>query len=367
MDNRYKVKLFSLILIIFSCLPVDIRCLCNDTLVLTHVIFRHGDRTPSKGGLWKSNEYYNETFYAPYGYGQLTNQGKLKAFQLGQLLRQRYNRLLGTTWSTKVCESWTTDYDRTKMSLSLVLGGLFPPDKAVRWNKEILWQAIPYSYLPVEQDKELSSWACPTVVPLIYSIPDNMKKLKSYDQMLETLNNNTGEDFDYISALDVYFGLKTQEEMGFPLDHWTKAVYPEPLRTYIVDFYFIETSTKELKRILIGYILKKIISDTIKKIDGTLEPLERKMFLYSGHEVNVGTMLAALKYNLTEVPPYGAHVTFEVHKIQGIYGIKMFYDDLLEKREFALDGCETFCSINDFVRLTTDIMPQGDQECYGTQ
>ncbi|XP_066157246.1 venom acid phosphatase Acph-1-like [Euwallacea fornicatus] len=359
--------LLSLIILLLQCFEASALS-CANTLVLSHVIFRHGDRTPSEAGLWPSNPYYNENNYDPYGYSQLTNEGKMREYRLGTNLRQRYSELLNETWNVKVYEAWSTDYDRTKMSLQLLLGGLFPPDEQVKWNENILWQPIPYKYSPIEQDKELSSWACPTTVPLIYADASNMARLQSYDGLIKTLQENTGKDVDYITALDLYFGMRIQEELGFPLENWTKAIYPEPLKTYTVDFYYIETSTKELKTVIAGYILKKIVSDTLNKINGNLNPPERKIFLYSGHEVNVATILTALQlYKLTDPPPYASYLSFEIHKLNGVYGVMMYYEDYTGKQPhlLTLPGCKTFCPIDNFLTLVTDIMPKSDAECYG--
>ncbi|KAL1488488.1 hypothetical protein ABEB36_014955 [Hypothenemus hampei] len=360
---------FIIVLQIFSSVRSE-KNVANNTLVLAHVIFRHGDGTPSQSALYKSNKFYNESFYDPYGYGQLTNKGKLKEYNLGVTLRKRYATFLNSSWNVKVCEAWSTDYDRTKMSLSLVLGGLFPAEDPLLWNPEVPWQPIPYNYLPVAQDKELSSWACPTTLPLIYSDAANMEKLKSYDGLINTLRDNTGEDVDYISALDLFLGMYIQKEMGFPLDNWTSTIFPEPFKSYFVDFYYIETSTKELKTVLAGYILKKIITNSLNKINGSLVPPERKIFLYSGHEVNAATVITSLNlYNLVDFPTYASYLIFEVHNIDGIYGIMIYYEDNTSDTPHALTlpGCKTFCPLEDFIKLTQDIIPTSDVECYGNQ
>lgn len=337
------------------------QCHGNNTLLQVHVIFRHGDRTPSKAGLWPGNPYYNETFYAPFGYGQLTNQGKQAAFRLGAALRKRYNHLLGPVWTPPVAEAWTTDVDRTKMSLALVLGGLFPPTAPVAWHPHIPWQPVPFNYHPLELDRELQSWACPATAPLIYAHPDNMARLRSYDWLIRELSAHTGRDLDYISALDLFFGMEIQEQLGLPLDNWTRAVFPEPLRSYVVEFYYLETSTVELKRVLAGYLVKKLLADAA----AAAAP---KIVLYSGHEVNVATLLAALGvYQLKAPPPYAAYVAFELRRIEGVYGVRMFYEDYEGRRPhpLTLPGCQRFCPLQDFVRLTAPIIPQSDQECLG--
>lgn len=78
----------------------------------------------------------------------------------------------------------------------------------------------------------------------------------------------------------------------------------------------------ELFIILLGPLVKKIIHDSKMKINGTL-PKERKMFIYSGHEYNIAHTLRALNTFEPHVPPYGAHILFELHKIDGQYGFKV--------------------------------------------
>lgn len=70
--------------------------------------------------------------------------------------------------------------------------------------------------------------------------------------------------------------------------------------------------------------MKKIVSDTEHKINNTLIPQQRKMFLYSGHENNIVSMLELFNLrNKDGVPPYGAQVIIELHKVNGTHGIKV--------------------------------------------
>lgn len=36
--------------------------------------------------------------------------------------------------------------------MSLLLAGLWPPAPLQQWNTELLWQPIPYNYVPYEND-----------------------------------------------------------------------------------------------------------------------------------------------------------------------------------------------------------------------
>ncbi|KAG5868545.1 hypothetical protein JTB14_035866 [Gonioctena quinquepunctata] len=125
----------------------------ENSLELIHVIFRHGDRTPDKSVIYKNDPHINQTYY-PFGYGQLTNIGKRKEYLIGKALRKRYHQFLGDFTLDSV-DPRSTDYNRTKMSLQLVLASLFPPRGKTVWEKNLNWQPVPFNYWPVGEDHVL--------------------------------------------------------------------------------------------------------------------------------------------------------------------------------------------------------------------
>ncbi|XP_054015886.1 venom acid phosphatase Acph-1-like, partial [Hylaeus anthracinus] len=127
-----------------------------------NVIFRHGDRTPDTGTneMYPNDPYLNSAFY-PLGRGQLSNEGKRREYQLGKVLRERYPRFLGDIYTPESVWGMSSDYDRTKMSLQLVLAGLFPPNKEQKWNPQLNWQPIPTRYLQRPEDNIFLADECP--------------------------------------------------------------------------------------------------------------------------------------------------------------------------------------------------------------
>ncbi|XP_076257639.1 venom acid phosphatase Acph-1-like [Rhynchophorus ferrugineus] len=342
--------------------------LAASTLQLVHVLFRHGDRNPDSGSLWPSNPFYNESFYRE-GYGQLTNAGKRTEYRLGQLLRLRYNSFLGSEWNINTLDVRTTDYNRTKMSVELVLAGLYPPRGQDVWTPFLNWQPIPYNYFPSSEDKELFSLgACNTFVEMYKvlneeNIADYIQS--RYSELFDILYQKTGVTGSLWNCYALYFGLLVQEQLGFPLQEWTKAIYPEPIHSAAVDNYYILTNNTILRQITAGYLLRKILNDSASKINGTLSPSSRKVFLYSAHEINVATFLLSLEaYKITDVPPYGSHVLVELHKIRGVYGFRLFYGNYerILPIPLKLPNCNYFCPFDDFVAQVQEIIPD-DAAC----
>lgn len=72
---------------------------------------------------------------------------------MGRLLRIRYSEYLSEIYVPYLLEARSSNFDRTKASLFLVLAGLFPPIKEQIWNNEINWQPIPTIYEELSNDK----------------------------------------------------------------------------------------------------------------------------------------------------------------------------------------------------------------------
>ena len=67
-----------------------------------------------------------------------------------------------------------------------------------------------------------------------------------------------------------------------------------------------------------------MLADTKAKIDGTLKPPQRKLFLYAAHEMTLATILLSMEaLKLSTIPTYASYIVFEVHEIDEIHGIKV--------------------------------------------
>ncbi|KAJ8931200.1 hypothetical protein NQ314_015923 [Rhamnusium bicolor] len=264
------------------CFLVEIRSQSlNETLVLVHTIFRHGDRNPDLLNLYSSNPYYDESNYAPFGYGQLTNA---------------------------------------------MLAGLFPPTKDLMWLEGLNWQPISFNYVERQYDKELFCYGCPnwdTNLDAYLKSADGQDFTNKYEETFKYISENTGENItDIIQVYYMYFGFLIQEELNFTLPEWTKAVYPYPMRNITTDYYALMFSTKNLKIMSAGYLLKKIIIDTQNRINGSFP--QRKMYIYCAHENNIASVLKIFNlWNDEEIAVYGSYILIELHYINGTYGIKV--------------------------------------------
>ena len=67
-----------------------------------------------------------------------------RAYKLGKILREKFNKFLGE-YKPEEVYAFSTDFDRTKISLRMVLSGLYPHPN---WSDYIHWSHIPTYYEP---------------------------------------------------------------------------------------------------------------------------------------------------------------------------------------------------------------------------
>ncbi|RWS23427.1 lysosomal acid phosphatase-like protein 3 [Leptotrombidium deliense] len=110
-------------------------------------IHRHADRTPLQ--LYPNDPFKNITFW-PQGFGQLSNNGKARMFNLGVHLRNEYKSFLANNPIEVYARS--SQADRCINSVQLLLAGLYPPKNEFIWNAHFNWQPIAVYSKPINED-----------------------------------------------------------------------------------------------------------------------------------------------------------------------------------------------------------------------
>ncbi|KAK9505300.1 hypothetical protein O3M35_009388 [Rhynocoris fuscipes] len=331
----------------------------HGTLKLVNIIFRHGQRTPAS--TYPLDPHINDTF-SPYGWGQLTNEGKRQQYEQGKWLRERYDHFLGSKYSGNILEAMTTDVDRTKMSCALMFAGLFPPVGDQIWNENLLWQPIPTSHQKLSEDKLLLVRGCPRFAEALNDVlkSDEVKKeLDSQQEIYKYLSEHSGMEVkDPWGVEDIYSTLKAEEELNLTLPEWTKKYYPQPMRDITEYSFLLNVWNTELKRIKGGPLLKKILKDMHDKTEGKLHE-ERKLYVYAGHDSTIANLLSALNVWDKQIPVYNIMAIIELHQVDDNYGVKIFLRNNTETlHELKVPGCEgDHCPLTKLTELTADVIP----------
>ncbi|EFN60591.1 Lysosomal acid phosphatase [Camponotus floridanus] len=323
-------------------------------LKLVNVVFRHGDRTPDNNGreMFPKDPYINYSFY-PTGLGQLTIEGKRREHRLGQILRFRYNDFLGSLYKPKLVVARSSDFERTKMSLQLVLAGLFPPISVQRWNSHLNWQPIPTSYMQRVDDNLILTDECPQYLNeynRVLILPEVQAKIYQFNDLMSNLTKLTGKKMQ--TLFDLYFLYHTfvaESSLGLPLAEWAYDYFPYgPLFDAIVAQYDISPLIRAMTDNMIA--AQNMNSDT-------------KIYLYSGHETNIASLLQAFGVYEPHVPEYSSAIIMELQEINQEFYVKLLYYQGIPPtiKELQIPGCDVLCPFDKYLDLIEDLIPSDDE------
>ncbi|CAL1677643.1 unnamed protein product [Lasius platythorax] len=340
-------------------------------LKLVNVVFRHGDRTPEDNGLemFPNDPYVNYSFF-PTGHGKLTNEGKKREYELGQALRSRYKDFLGDLYLPKLVVAHSSDYDRTKMSLQLVLAALFPPtDIRQRWNADLNWQPIPATYVPRVDDNFFMGNECPQFLDEYNRILNLPEIKKEVSQLLKDITSKlselTGKKIE--TALDLYYLYQTfvsESYLNPTLPKWAYDYFrllDGPLFDGTVLIYNIISFTPLIRRLFTGPIIRAILDNMIAAKNPN--PPDTKIYLYSGHDSNIASLLQVFGLYEPHAPKYSSAIIMELQELNQEYYVKLFYYQGIPPtiKELQISGCDVLCPFDKYLDLIEDLIPSDDE------
>ncbi|KAK2578622.1 hypothetical protein KPH14_010759 [Odynerus spinipes] len=340
----------------------------EDTLRLVTVVMRHGERAPQD--TYPNDPYINETM-EPYGWGQLTNVGRINQYNQGDYLRQRYDKFLGPIYNPDIFHLQCTSVDRTKMSAMLEAAGLWKPSKEQSFKADFPWQPVTLFYQPRSEDTLMLIWdTCPKYAQIrnnILQLPELQSVQNENKQLYEELTNLTG--MTITSPEDVgslYSTLKAEETMNLTLPEWAKEYYPDKLIPLTLYDLKLNTYNDMLKRLKGGPFLKKIVYDMMAKREGILQPETRKMFMYVGHDSTVITLLDVLHIWHDQIPEYNIMTMVELHEDTNGWNVQVFLRNTTthEPYPMIIPGCTMVCPLDQFIQILKPMIPDDWQsEC----
>jgi lysosomal acid phosphatase len=148
------------------------------------------------------------------------------------------------------------------------------------------------------------------------------------------------------------------------LPEWSKTVYPQPLLKFVEIWLEIPSYTTEMARLDVGPLINTMIKHMEDKMDGTLK---QKMWIYSAHDTTISSLLKALQVFDPQIPPYCSATFLELKKRQEEYYVELYYRNSTATQEphlLQIPGCEPSCPIQEFKRLTEQLIPLiWEEEC----
>ncbi|XP_033228836.1 prostatic acid phosphatase-like [Belonocnema kinseyi] len=327
----------------------------SDTLRFVILALRHGDRTPQD--TYPNDPYINDKF-EPYGWGQLTNKGRLNQYNQGVYLRQRYGKFLGSRYSPEIFWLQSTAVDRAKMSALLVAAGLWKPDDKQTFKTDLPWQPVALHYQQ-DNDTLLLIWSSCADYPRLHKLVEDSKQIKEIEaknqKLFEDLSKHTGMKIansdDVFSLLGT---LEAEENMGLKLPEWTHEIYPDKLIELSKLSLQMTVYNEKMRKMKAGPFVTKIANAMKDKSEGKLKPAERKMVMYVGHDSTIVTLLAGLNvWEDRQIPGYSNMVMIELHEDKSGWNVQVFLKNSTTEAPHPLKipGCDFACPLEKFLTL----------------
>lgn len=338
-----------------------------------NIVFRHGDRTPEKfrGETYPTDPNINNTFY-PMGYGGLTNSGKLRAYSLGNFLRIKYGKFLGSTYLSKDIMARSTNFDRTKLSLLLVLAALYPPDSTQKWHPTLNWQPVAINYENWNQDFLLMPTGCPRFKAMekaIRKLPEVIKKSLEFTQVWKRLSILSGKIIAHgKSAYNLYNTFIAEKSMNLSIPQWAEDLLANGELDASVAFHIqMKNYNETLRKFNGGRLLRKMTNDMISLTKGTLKN-GKKLNIYSAHDINVIAHLLTLGVGEPHQPFFTSAVILELYRdYEKNYYVQLLYykGDSQKAEKLKIPNCtltfDGMCEFNEYLDLINSLTPSSEE------
>ncbi|XP_036401479.1 lysosomal acid phosphatase-like [Megalops cyprinoides] len=294
-------------------------------------------------------------------------------YELGQVLKQRYEGFLSKNYNRSEIVVRSTDTDRTLMSAQANLAGMYPPSGSQVFNRNLTWQPIPVHTVPREQDRLLPFplSGCPRYVTLM-SETRNSAEYRNvtvfYKDFMDMLQNNTGLNVTMDSVWKIYDTLFVEKLHNKSLPMWVTEEVMEKLKDlndFSYQILFGLYKWKEKARLQGGVLLSEIVTNISSYASDSQKPL--KMKVYSGHDTTIMALQTALNVYNRILPPYASCHIFELHQEDDkSFSVAMYYrnDSTKEPYPLVLPGCTQFCPLTEFENLIEPVIPKNwKEEC----
>ncbi|XP_055315614.1 lysosomal acid phosphatase [Sitodiplosis mosellana] len=346
----------------------------ESTVIFATVVFRHGERSPT--GLYP-NDPHHDDFKWIGGFGALTLRGALQGFKLGEKVRKRYTHLLPSNgfYTTNEMYVSSSSTERCLMTAQSFLAALLPPPNNGQNLLPIKWQPVAINSVPRDRDKLISQKAnCPKYDDLLAKMysdpPEELRKfLQDNTELFEYISKHTGANISNVhQGEQLYNILSIEKKNGLKLPKWTESVFPDKLLALAERNLAVLTETDYMKQIKGGFFVTDVLDKMVRKKNNQLEP-DRKLFIYSGHDVTLVNVMRALDIipQTTRKPDFAAALYFELHQnplIVGDLEVKIFYsfNHESELKRIDIPNCDSPCSLETFSNVLQPIIVHDYEE-----
>lgn len=346
-------------------------------LRMVHLLFRHGDRSPIQG---YPNDIYTEADW-PQGYGQLSQIGMLQEYELGQFLHDRYimTGFLSQSYSRPELYVRSTDLDRTLMSGSSMLAGLYPCGNNLQYpqptdKSDDLRDPDNFGDL---YDVDLEDTKTLPIVPIpIHTVPELDDVVLVTDQacpasLVNQANNDKMQQQIMETYKDIYSNVSSHSGIANSFDALgpvLDSLYCQKMSDYLLpdwmtdELFQVVLELKDLYYSVRPTCRPSLVSDIVNHMINKTSPADsmtQKMFVYSAHDSTVAGLLYSLQVFNNKQPSYTACVIVELFEHPaGQFSVQISYRNDSDTQPYilAIPGCTESCPLETFISLLQPVI-----------
>ncbi|GAB6033426.1 hypothetical protein CHUAL_013311 [Chamberlinius hualienensis] len=300
----------------------------KSTLLSVFTIFRHGSKAPIIIG-------DHEKHIWPEGPSNLTKEGKLQAYKLGEKYRRQYKGFISSEYHDDELYVCSTDTNRCLLSAECCAAGLFPPTVENKWHPTLNWQPIPIHTRSVDTDPLYPVHTHGLSVEDFYNKyvkphhPDSYQNYISNKSIWAKWLQFTSKDgsSNLLQLATVLDGIRIRMSQNLP--------YDLPPGLDVTTFAPICLQSLKLLASTFPPHAKlgcEFLTNVLDRFNGLINGSHKtRLFLYCSHDIAIWSVFEQLNTDVQHIDHCG-YIAFELHKL------------LDEKYYFRLQRCENLQS-----------------------
>ncbi|CAG5016983.1 unnamed protein product [Parnassius apollo] len=351
---------------LYASLASSLDVLNGTELVFTFLVHRHGDRTPVQEYQYLSDRpELLDKIIAPLGYGQLTDLGKRRAYELGKFIRSRYNNYLSPKYNHSEIYIRSTDSIRAKMTVLVAMAAVYRPDGR-GWSEDINWVPVPYTTVPLRYDF-LMGFNCPKLDEYHKILVNTyVPEMAKYSDVLDRLSTALKQDILKSNPVKIFYAYDlfvSQTNMGISVKPSIQTMMPD-IKEAADKAFDILNANDTMLPLQAGLLLKEFFEVSASAAAG--EPTQT-VRIYSAHDHNVYAFAAISKAVPTQgIPPYAGLFALELRRMveTGRYVVLPIYvrSPGEQVQYLEIQGCDgPLCDLKKFYAITSPYLLEVDE------
>ena len=320
---------------------------------------RHGDRAPYAPKTTIDPVQWEDERVWPEGFAQLTLEGKKRMYRLGKFIRNRYRDLLPE--DPRQVSIKSSSSVRCIMSSQCLAAGAFPPTGGNVIDPDLKWQPI-----EIQVDDPMLNFQSPCkkrddLRDRLRHEGDQLQFNQRNQKLYRFLETHTARSIkNAFDVLILHDTLHLAEQAGIQLPDWaTNEVMQQLLEIGFMEFVF-EAATLEQRRLTGGFFFQDLLHNFQNK---TPSKPEKKVLLYSTHDMNIALLLQVLNHYVPKLTPFGATILFELYLEQqnavANYFVKIYYleePDSKVLQAITIPGSSQDCSLEELEQFLQPVL-----------